>query len=90
MTRWPERMRWSPLRGCEHGLIAADRAATMLAVAGLPEAHLPAVPLSVADLEEAYGDAGLECTIRRFEVGPADKARDGYHGMAAVLARRPK
>ncbi|MEV0131112.1 hypothetical protein AB0H83_21935 [Dactylosporangium sp. NPDC050688] len=54
------------------------------------DTNFPAVPLTVADIEEAYRDAGLEFTIRRFEAEPADKARDGYHGMAAVVARRTR
>jgi hypothetical protein len=52
------------------------------------DTSFPAVSLTVADIEEAYRSAGLEFAIQRFEAPPADKAREGYHGMAAVVARR--
>ncbi|MDX1765821.1 MAG: hypothetical protein R3313_02615 [Candidatus Saccharimonadales bacterium] len=51
--------------------------------------HFPAVSLSIKDLEETYKDAGLE-----FELSSAggeeitEKAREGYHGMAVVVARK--
>lgn len=35
MTHWPERLRWSPIRGCENPLIASNRAAAMINGAGL-------------------------------------------------------
>ncbi|MEV0136917.1 hypothetical protein AB0H83_51920, partial [Dactylosporangium sp. NPDC050688] len=36
MTQWPERMRYSPIRGCESGMSAASRALAMLNATGAP------------------------------------------------------
>lgn len=47
----------------------------------------PAVNLSVADLKEAYADADLDCTIVPVGENTSEKAREGYHGMAVVIAR---
>jgi type IV secretory pathway TraG/TraD family ATPase VirD4 len=35
LTYWPERLRWSPVRGCEDPLIAQARASALIAGAGL-------------------------------------------------------
>lgn len=34
LTHWPERMRWSPIRGCEEPLIAANRATAFVTGSG--------------------------------------------------------
>jgi SAM-dependent methyltransferase len=71
-----------------NGLLVA---AHMLGSTGWPAGLgklFPAVPLTVADIEEAYRDAGLEFSVHRVDAAPADMAREGYHGMAAVVAHR--
>ncbi len=35
LTNWPERLRWSPVRGCEDPLTAANRSAALIAGSGL-------------------------------------------------------
>lgn len=50
--------------------------------------HFPSVLLSTEEIAEAYRDADLWFEME--VVGdPMLKARDGYHGMAIVVARRP-
>jgi hypothetical protein len=48
--------------------------------------HFPAVNLSIKDLEEAYADAGLDYKIVPIGEDAHEKAREGYHGMAVVIA----
>jgi type IV secretory pathway TraG/TraD family ATPase VirD4 len=62
MTQWPERMRWSPLRGCEDGLVAASRAEVMLKTAGLPESNAgaPSITGAFAILRAFLHAAALE------------------------------
>jgi type IV secretion system protein VirD4 len=48
MTRWPERMRWSLLSGCENGTVAGYRADALLAAAGLPESPAGAPSITTA------------------------------------------
>ncbi|GAB3856453.1 type IV secretory system conjugative DNA transfer family protein [Dactylosporangium cerinum] len=62
MTQWPERMRWSPIRGCEAGATAATRANAMLQVAGLPElgAGAPHVTAAFTVLRGYLHAAALE------------------------------
>jgi type IV secretion system protein VirD4 len=37
LTHWPERLRWSPVRGCEDPLIASNRASALISGAGLQQ-----------------------------------------------------
>lgn len=50
--------------------------------------RFPAVSVSIEDLEEAYSDAGLTFEILPVGEGAAHTAREGYRGMAGVVARR--
>lgn len=51
LTNWPERLRWSPVRGCEDPIIAANRAAAFVTGSGLEvtgdNAYWVAVSISI-------------------------------------------
>lgn len=52
--------------------------------------RFPAVRLSASDLEEAYRDADLSCTLYVVGVDDTERVRDGYQGMAVAVARRTR
>lgn len=52
--------------------------------------HFPAVKVSLNELSEAYCDADLEFETHLIQAPAEEMVREGYHGMALVLARRPE
>lgn len=50
--------------------------------------HFPAVNLAMADVIEAYRDTDLDFVVHQVSAPDDLRARPGYAGMAAVVARR--
>lgn len=66
-------------------LIAAHMVGSLGYYAG-QENRFPAIRLSIDDLAEAYRDLDLEFSL--YQASESDeKCREGYHGMAVVVAR---